>query len=36
LGNPEEYKKLLYSLREGMQKDRDEVIRQLVTYNMRE
>lgn len=30
LGNPEEYKKLTVSLREGMQKDRDEVIRQLV------
>jgi excinuclease ABC subunit B len=30
LGNPEEYKKLTISLREGMQKDRDEVIRKLV------
>ncbi|MCY6483302.1 excinuclease ABC subunit UvrB [Clostridium aestuarii] len=30
LGNPEEYKKLTVSLREGMIKDRDEVIRQLV------
>ena len=30
LGNPEEYKKLTVSLREGMQKDRSEVIRQLV------
>lgn len=30
LGNPEEYKKLTVSLREGMQKDRDEVMRQLV------
>ncbi|MGY0373277.1 excinuclease ABC subunit UvrB [Clostridium sp. JNZ J1-5] len=30
LGNPEEYKKLTVSLREGMQKDRDSVMRQLV------
>jgi excinuclease ABC subunit B len=30
LGNPEEYKKLMISLREGMQKDRDEVIRELI------
>lgn len=30
LGNPEEYKKLTISLREGMQKDRDEVIKKLV------
>jgi excinuclease ABC subunit B len=30
LGNPEEYKKLTVSLREGMEKDRNEVIRQLV------
>ncbi|MFD3155732.1 excinuclease ABC subunit UvrB [Haloimpatiens sp. FM7330] len=30
LGNPEEYKKLTVSLREGMQKDRDEIIRGLV------
>ena len=30
LGNPEEYKKLTVSLREGMQKDRSEVIRQLI------
>ena len=30
LGNPEEYKKLTVSLREGMQKDRDEVMRQLI------
>ncbi|MCY6371272.1 excinuclease ABC subunit UvrB [Clostridium ganghwense] len=30
LGNPEEYKKLTVSLREGMEKDRDEVMRQLV------
>ena len=30
LGNPEEYKKLTVSLREGMRKDRDEVMRQLI------
>ncbi|EDS78643.1 excinuclease ABC, B subunit [Clostridium botulinum C str. Eklund] len=30
LGNPEEYKKLTVSLREGMEKDRDEIMRQLV------
>jgi excinuclease ABC subunit B len=30
LGNPEEYKNLTISLREGMQKDRDEVIRKLI------
>ena len=30
LGNPEEYKKLTISLREGMEKDRDKVIRELV------
>lgn len=30
LGNPEEYKKLTISLREGMTKDRDEVIRKLI------
>lgn len=30
LGNPEEYKKLTISLREGMTKDRDEVIKRLV------
>jgi len=30
LGNPDEYKKLSISLREGMQKDRDEVIKKLV------
>jgi excinuclease ABC subunit B len=30
LGNPEEYKKLTVSLREGMEKDRNEVIRHLV------
>ncbi len=30
LGNPEEYKKLTISLRQGMNKDRDEVIRKLV------
>jgi excinuclease ABC subunit B len=30
LGNPEEYKKLTISLRQGMQKDRDEVIKKLV------
>jgi excinuclease ABC subunit B len=30
LGNPEEYKKLTISLRQGMTKDRDEVIRKLV------
>ena len=30
LGNPEEYKKLTVSLRVGMEKDRDEVMRQLV------
>lgn len=30
LGNPEEYKKLTISLREGMQKDRDEIIKRLV------
>ena len=29
LGNPEEYKKLTISLRTGMQKDRDEIIRKL-------
>lgn len=30
LGNPEEYKKLSISLREGMSKDRDEVLKKLV------
>ena len=30
LGNPEEYKKLTISLREGMTKSRDEIIRKLV------
>jgi excinuclease ABC subunit B len=30
LGNPEEYKKLTISLRVGMQKDRDEIIKKLV------
>lgn len=30
LGNPEEYKNLTISLREGMQKDRDEVIKKLI------
>lgn len=30
LGNPEEYKKLTLSLREGMTKDRDEVLKKLV------
>ena len=30
LGNPEEYKKLTISLRPGMEKDRDEIIRKLV------
>jgi excinuclease ABC subunit B len=30
LGNPEEYKKLTVSLRQGMEKDRNEVLRQLV------
>jgi excinuclease ABC subunit B len=30
LGNPEEYKKLTISLREGMHKDRDEIIKKLV------
>jgi excinuclease ABC subunit B len=30
LGNPEEYKNLTISLREGMEKDRDEVIRKLI------
>ncbi|EQB89395.1 excinuclease ABC subunit B [Clostridium punense] len=30
LGNPEEYKKLTVSLREGMEKDRNAVIRQLI------
>ncbi|WP_125154008.1 excinuclease ABC subunit UvrB [Clostridium rectalis] len=30
LGNPEEYRKLTISLREGMGKDRDEVIKKLV------
>lgn len=30
LGNPDEYKKLTISLREGMVKDRDEVIKKLV------
>ncbi|OFI07499.1 UvrABC system protein B [Clostridium acetireducens DSM 10703] len=30
LGNPEEYKNLTISLREGMEKDRDEVIKKLV------
>ncbi len=30
LGDPDEYKKLTVSLREGMQKDRDTVLRQLV------
>ncbi len=30
LGNPEEYKKLTISLREGMEKDRDEIIKKLV------
>lgn len=30
LGNPEEYKKLTISLRTGMEKDRDEVIKKLI------
>jgi excinuclease ABC subunit B len=30
LGNPEEYKKLSISLREGMEKDRDEVLKKLI------
>ena len=30
LGNPDEYKKLTISLRTGMQKDRDEIIRKLI------
>lgn len=30
LGDPEEYKKLMVSLRPGMQKDRDDVIKELV------
>ena len=30
LGNPDEYKKLTISLREGMEKDRNEIIRRLV------
>ncbi|MDP4091684.1 MAG: DEAD/DEAH box helicase family protein, partial [Bacillota bacterium] len=30
LGNPEEYKKLTLSLRQGMTKDRDEIIKKLV------
>ena len=30
LGNPEEYKKLTISLREGMEKERDEVIKKLI------
>lgn len=30
LGNPDEYKKLTISLRKGMEKDRDEVIRKLI------
>lgn len=30
LGNPEEYKKLTISLRSGMEKDRDEIIRKLI------
>ena len=30
LGNPEEYKKLSISLREGMEKDRDKVLKKLV------
>lgn len=30
LGNPEEYKKLTVSIREGMEKERNEIIRQLV------
>ena len=30
LGNPEEYKKLTISLRPGMEKDRDEIIRKLI------
>ena len=30
LGNPEEYKKLTISLREGMERDRDEVLKKLV------
>jgi len=30
LGNPEEYKKLMISLRVGMEKDRDQVIRELI------
>ena len=29
LGNPEEYKKLMISLRPGMEKDRDEVIKKI-------
>ena len=30
LGNPEEYKKLTISLRKGMEKERDEIIRKLI------
>lgn len=30
LGNPEEYKNLTISLREGMQKDRDDIIKKLI------
>lgn len=30
LGNPDEYRNLIISLREGMQKDRDEVIKKLI------
>ena len=30
LGNPDEYKKLSISLREGMEKDRDEVLKKLI------
>lgn len=36
LGNPEEYKKLTISLREGMEKDRDEIIKNQQKYNMKE
>ena len=30
LGDPEEYKNMMLSLRPGMEKDRDELIRQLI------
>ena len=34
LGNPEEYKKLTVSIREGMEKDRNEIIRQTCRYTI--